>query len=922
MNLKIMLDNRRFTIKPTSVETAGVQNRFKVVEIELRELADLVGTKGQSMRPAVLEGGKQNDNFVEQQIFLLDFDNGLAAPFEMVKNRAESCGLQITFAYSTFSSTEALPKYRVAFVSEKPVADKKERDGIIKHLLEVFPEADQRCSDAARPFFGGKEKLLYYDEDERTFDPESIPKSVSTEEESDRFARLNRSRSEEMKALLKATDLVKLIREQNPDIEVIDRGKYVEVNPCPICGHQDDFKVYKNLETDGISTCHCFGANGRDVGDALNYVMITENLPFTEALDKLRRLTGADFSTSTKEDFESGMVFEKLSSIEDPRERVRMEILARKRAKEVGFAARDLNRMLAAYGGDIVDSDGSEYVYRNGQLIHNAYDKIKSLANYDPRPKAVISVDDGQTIRRDLIIDIVMETGTVQDIRIPVESLGNPAVFQARLPLTARTNPAQGSMGYVVDCIRSRCERIEQRSIYSHTGMRKVDGQWVYLHGGGALGGADNITTELPPNLSNYRFEKRDDVSEVEAVEAVLKLFDVAPPDISYPMLGFTYLTPLTHFLESEGITPSTLLYLRGMTGSFKTSLALVYLAHFREYTGPSSAAPTNFHSTANAIEKMAFTLKDSLLLVDDLHPASPREKASMEAVMQRMARAGGDHISRGRLKSNLEEATSYTPRGLIMISGEDLPTGIEESGIARLVVLNFENGLISGDALAKSQSEADLLNVAMQNYIRYLISKANELEFRNRFTHFRKKAAGSKAHLRQASNVAWIMIGLESFTEYAISVGAMTDEEAEAFCQKGFETMMQISEIQTQESMTEKPAVRFLTALDELLSSRQRTLINLEEKFPDYWSDRCLGYDDRDFIYLLPGASLTAVSEVLRKNNQIMGVGKQRLFGDLASQGYILSEGGRNTVNRRLGSSQPQRYLIIKKAEMEKLRE
>ena len=40
-----------------------------------------------------------------------------------------------------------------------------------------------------------------------------------------------------------------------------------------------------------------------------------------------------------------------------------------------------------------------------------------------------------------------------------------------------------------------------ERSVYAHTGWRKLDGRWLYLHAGGAIDGAGDvrdISVDLP----------------------------------------------------------------------------------------------------------------------------------------------------------------------------------------------------------------------------------------------------------------------------------------------------------------------------------------------------------------------------------------------------------------------------------------
>ena len=46
--------------------------------------------------------------------------------------------------------------------------------------------------------------------------------------------------------------------------------------------------------------------------------------------------------------------------------------------------------------------------------------------------------------------------------------------------------------------------------LYTHTGWRKVDGNWLYLHAGGAIGAAgalSGVNVRLPSGLSRYELQ-------------------------------------------------------------------------------------------------------------------------------------------------------------------------------------------------------------------------------------------------------------------------------------------------------------------------------------------------------------------------------------------------------------------------------
>lgn len=152
--------------KPSSCSIVRTRERTadNWTEIELKKLAELNGNKGHTIIPAHLQGGTKAENCTEMQILALDFDSGCT--FGEIKNRCDTRGLNITYAYHTFSSTDEQEKFRVIFVLDVPEQDIFIIEVMLNMLIKIFPECDTNCKDLCRMFFGGKE-LIYYDESAR-----------------------------------------------------------------------------------------------------------------------------------------------------------------------------------------------------------------------------------------------------------------------------------------------------------------------------------------------------------------------------------------------------------------------------------------------------------------------------------------------------------------------------------------------------------------------------------------------------------------------------------------------------------------------------------------------------------------------------------------------------------------------------------
>ncbi len=169
MKVQVSVDKCSYDKKPESGKELG-RMKYRIAErwreMEISELADLVGNKGHAMIPAHLVDGISAKNSIAMQLFTLDFDH--QAHFSEVKRKCDELGLPISFAYHTYSSSEEEERFRVVFAYNCLVDDPFIMKVIIMMLHKIFSDKKHSCCDPActnldRMFFGGKE-LIYIDE--------------------------------------------------------------------------------------------------------------------------------------------------------------------------------------------------------------------------------------------------------------------------------------------------------------------------------------------------------------------------------------------------------------------------------------------------------------------------------------------------------------------------------------------------------------------------------------------------------------------------------------------------------------------------------------------------------------------------------------------------------------------------------------
>jgi len=170
--IKFCFDKVSFSSKPSSDIIPVISKRISKCSYlindnyELKTFIEKVAVHGHTFCPATFNNNtRRKDNFEQQQIIALDFDNSnpdKQVSLEEVHTRAYEYGLRIVAAYDTFSSKNH-NKFRVIFINDVSITDIRVIEAMQLALGKIFPEADHTCiKDVSKMYFGGKE-LLYYD---------------------------------------------------------------------------------------------------------------------------------------------------------------------------------------------------------------------------------------------------------------------------------------------------------------------------------------------------------------------------------------------------------------------------------------------------------------------------------------------------------------------------------------------------------------------------------------------------------------------------------------------------------------------------------------------------------------------------------------------------------------------------------------
>jgi hypothetical protein len=572
---------------------------------------------------------------------------------------------------------------------------------------------------------------------------------------------------------------------------------------------------------------------------------------------------------------------------------------------------------------------GSPYRIANNGFVRlkntNGGEIPQQLTNFTALVEEETVKDDGADTRRYYRIKGEAGKYILPAADVPAAQFGSMRWVAEKWGLKARITAGPSTTDFVREAIELRSQDAPTRHIFQHTGFRALsNGRRVYLHGSGAVG-ADGIAVELEGELNRYALPDPVEVMRLrEAVRWSLRILDVAPDRVAFPLLGAVYLAPL-----SEIVVPDFVLWLWAATGNLKSTLASVALSHFGNFS--EDTLPISFESTPNFMERVLFLLKDTLTVVDDWRPSISRaDAAEMDKRAQRLLRGVGNRQGRGRMNSDITLRHSYPPRGMVIATAESLPEGPAfESATARTMAINVSREHINLEALSQLQTNKAELAIAMRGYVETVAEHYDNLESeleemrRDYRDLFAADLAGG--HPRAPGAAATLMVGLHTLKRYAVSIKAISSSEGDELVSRAKAAIRESAKAHAEATKGEDPATRFIDMLRSLFAGSRVYVKDRETgTHPDDWAElgwaryeaqesediapernaSFVGWADEQHLYLDKDASYAAVAGFAQRGGIPFGIKPRTLWRSLAKAGLSLTAPNRVDSRPRIEGS------------------
>lgn len=580
-----------------------------------------------------------------------------------------------------------------------------------------------------------------------------------------------------------------------------------------------------------------------------------------------------------------------------------------------------------------VNAQGSWWIKRSDEG-----EKWVFLANFSARIQTETVVDDGVERKRHLEMTGQLGNQALPTITVPSGQFSSLNWVNGEWGSAVQIAPGFGLKDRLRYAIQVRSSAVSYRTVFAHTGWRKIDQSWVYLSNGvcmSAAGAVAGIDMLLPGVMGDYALTAPD--APPSSIAASLQVLDCAPWSISGPL----FLAPYRALL-GEALPVDFSLFLYGPTGCRKTELAALAQGHFGS-PWHGKHLPAAWSSTANSLERTAFLAKDAVLVVDDFCPhGNATDVARYHKDADRLLRAQGNRAGRQRMNADGSLRPAYYPRGLILATGEDVPRGQSLRGRLLVLELSAESVNLEALTLAQQAARTGQLASATAAFCQWLAPRLDDLKatLPVRFREQRASlAAHPAAHTRHPETLAGLLLTAELFAQFATEAGVNLPPDWLATLT---DTLLQAGIDQAQFIATEEPASRFVRLIQSALASGRCHVkpldgraLSVYKDFTQYgWQLKTFGVgehertdwhecgpaigrfkpDEPGGLLLDPESSYALAQKIAQEQGQAIPLQQRSLFKALAEKGYLI---GRNmphyTIKTKLPDKTTQRFLSLR---------
>lgn len=486
----------------------------------------------------------------------------------------------------------------------------------------------------------------------------------------------------------------------------------------------------------------------------------------------------------------------------------------------------------------------------------------------------------------DVRVDIFAEgQSTCHPLKVPYEELKSIlALVSKKIAVTIIYAEHSGTMSSKFpEYIRTKLASAQTTTVCQSSGWHVMkNGVYQYVH--------NNAKVLCPDTLFDCGFSfgyPTMPLSPQDALANVWHLLDMATPKVNIlvPVL-YAHLGCLWEVFSMAGYPPHVLLYVQGISGSLKTAVTSML---FNFSALPEHNIPATFRDTSASMEVKMGKYKDRVLLVDDFCPsATSASKKQMEQLLEQLVRFYGDGIGKARTNPKLEETFEKKPRGLCVITGENI-SGSYSSQL-RCLFLELEKECYNKEILAEFQLDPTQWTGHLYHFVAACQHNVEDmvLFIQHEFPAYRKRGEEAIQERRLIDTYAWLSITARLFVNYvgsvtpALSSSALDhlhadmDADILAICQRSEKVAVESNPAKTFSSILMNAIRR-----DEV---RIGTVAEAEANIKEF-----MGVEYQGYWHLWPTPTYQLILDTYRKEGRTFPLSKQALWQVLANAGLLI---------------------------------
>lgn len=408
-------------------------------------------------------------------------------------------------------------------------------------------------------------------------------------------------------------------------------------------------------------------------------------------------------------------------------------------------------------------------------------------------------------------------------------------------------------------------------------------------------------------------------------------------PIVSLTLLSLVALAPTMD--QWKAVYNPYVLFLRGASGVRKSTAAAFTQAFFGSFVDKGRLL--SFSSTVNALEGVGALLGGTLMVIDDFK----RQNLTSPEAASKLLQTYADQSGRDRMNRSADLQASRRIRGLLVVTGEDVPEG-ETSVTARCIRIDMDRRGAAlpdrditelwrrcRDAAEDFRGITPVLVAWLQRQSRTYIQDLAR-RYMESFGNFIQQAAPELRdnRFRVTSNFSLSLAGTRAFLDFSVERAVLSPSEANDLMLRHEVDMRELLLEHAERVPQDRPGETFLEALRGLLASREARILPVSQRgtsgnrayssYEDPESYRtAVGYwcvKTRE-IFLLPTPALDKVKESLRRAGRSLAFSHTAIKEDLEHLGYLLAgpEQGRQTTRVIIDGHRVRVWSLTAKAEV-----